>query len=78
MSWYEPQLALVAPTHARVPLQSLSTQQSAVSLPGGHTGNGLPVGFQCAAAWGRDEQLLEWSRGIEKVLRPEGGWRRSE
>ena len=51
-------------THAHLP---------AVSLPGGHTGNGLPVGFQCAAAWGQDEQLLEWSRGIDKVLRPEGG-----
>ena len=51
-------------THAHLP---------AVSLPGARTGNGLPVGFQCAAAWGRDEQLLEWSRGIEKVLRPEGG-----
>ena len=49
-------------THSHLP---------AVSLPGGYTGNGLPVGFQCAAAYGQDEQLLEWSRGLEEVLRSE-------
>ncbi len=49
-------------THSHLP---------AVSLPGGCTGNRLPVGFQCAAAWGHDEQLLEWSRGLEHVLRGE-------
>ncbi len=49
-------------THSHLP---------AVSLPGGRTGNGLPVGFQCVAAWGQDEQLLEWSRGLEHVIRVE-------
>ena len=47
-------------THSHLP---------AVSLPGGHTSRGLPVGFQCAAGWGQDEQLLEWARGFEQVLR---------
>jgi Asp-tRNA(Asn)/Glu-tRNA(Gln) amidotransferase A subunit family amidase len=48
------------------------SHQPAVSLPGGHTSNGLPVGFQCAAAYGQDERLLEWSRGLEHVLRDGG------
>ena len=40
----------------------------AVTVPGGHVGNGMPVGFQCTAAFGRDEELLEWARGIERVV----------
>ena len=46
-------------THSHLPV---------VSVPGGQTSDGLPVGFQCAAACGQDEQLLEWAAGLERVL----------
>jgi len=45
-------------THAGVP---------AVSLPGGRA-EGLPVGLQCAAAFGDDERLLAWADSIAAAL----------
>jgi Asp-tRNA(Asn)/Glu-tRNA(Gln) amidotransferase A subunit family amidase len=40
----------------------------AVSLPAGHTPNGLPLGVQCVAAGGEDEVLLGWAANIEAAL----------
>jgi len=45
-------------THAGVP---------AVALPGGRA-EGLPVGLQCAAAFGDDERLLAWADSIAAAL----------
>ena len=45
-------------THAGMP---------ALSLPAGEVG-GLPVGLQCTAAWGRDEELLAWGEMIAAGL----------
>ncbi|MFD3512133.1 amidase [Streptomyces sp. NPDC058657] len=39
-----------------------------VSLPAGRAGNGLPLGVQCVAAAGADEQLLAWAGELEAVL----------
>lgn len=40
-----------------------------VSLPAGWVGD-LPVGLQCVARFGADEQLLAWTVGLEEALRP--------
>ncbi|WP_101295914.1 amidase [Halegenticoccus soli] len=45
-------------THAGVP---------AVSLPGGSVDD-LPVGLQCAGAFGEDERLLAWAEQMEATL----------
>ncbi len=47
-------------THAGLP---------AVSLPAGRSDDGLPLGLQCVAGYGRDEALLEWGVEMEEVLR---------
>ncbi len=47
-------------THAGLP---------ALSLPGGTADDGLPLGVQCVAGYGRDEALLEWGLEMEEVLR---------
>lgn len=46
-------------THAGLP---------ALSLPAGRALNGLPLGLQCVAALGKDEELLEWGNELQKVL----------
>lgn len=46
-------------THAGVPT---------VSLPAGTAENGLPVGLQCGARFGADEDLLGWADGLAAVL----------
>lgn len=46
-------------THAGLP---------ALSLPAGRALNGLPLGLQCVAAFGKDEELLEWGRELQKVI----------
>ena len=47
-------------THAGLP---------ALNLPAGRAANGLPLGLQCCAAVGRDEELLAWGGVMEGVLR---------
>jgi len=46
-------------THAGLP---------ALSLPAGRALNGLPLGLQCVAALGADEELLEWGSELQKAL----------
>ncbi|MEN8650716.1 amidase [Streptomyces sp. 21So2-11] len=43
-----------------------------LSLPAGATPQGLPLGLQCVAAWGADEQLLSWAPGIATALAGSG------
>lgn len=45
------------------------TGMPALTLPAGYV-EGLPVGLQCVAAFGADEQLLAWAEGIEQALQP--------
>ncbi|MCX4547970.1 amidase [Streptomyces sp. NBC_01387] len=40
-----------------------------LNVPAGVAGNGLPLGVQCVAAAGRDEELLGWGPAIEATLR---------
>lgn len=40
----------------------------AVTLPAGTSPDGLPLGLQCAAARGRDEELLVWAQGIGEAV----------
>ncbi len=40
----------------------------AVTLPAGETANGLPLGVQLAAPFGRDEVLLAWAERLEAVV----------
>ena len=47
-------------THAGLP---------ALSLPAGRGAGGLPVGLQCVAAFGRDEELLAWAMELEEDLK---------
>ena len=47
-------------THAGLP---------ALNLPAGRAANGLPLGLQCCAAAGQDEELLAWGGMLEDVLR---------
>ncbi len=46
-------------THAGLPV---------LSLPVGRALNGLPLGLQCVAALGKDEELLEWGSELQKEL----------
>lgn len=46
-------------THAGLPT---------LSLPAGRALNGLPLGLQCAAGFGKDEELLEWGNELQKVI----------
>jgi Asp-tRNA(Asn)/Glu-tRNA(Gln) amidotransferase A subunit family amidase len=46
-------------THAGVPT---------ITIPAGKAQNGLPLGLQCASAFGTDEQLLQWAAHIERVF----------
>jgi Asp-tRNA(Asn)/Glu-tRNA(Gln) amidotransferase A subunit family amidase len=46
-------------THAGLP---------ALTLPAGQAANGLPLGLQCAAGFGADEQLLAWAEDIAGVV----------
>jgi Asp-tRNA(Asn)/Glu-tRNA(Gln) amidotransferase A subunit family amidase len=46
-------------THAGLPT---------ISLPAGTVANGLPVGLQCAARFGADEELLAWAEGLITAL----------
>ncbi len=48
-------------THAGMP---------AVCLPAGRNAAGLPMGLQVTARWWADEDLLEWARELERVIRP--------
>ena len=50
-------------THAGVPV---------LSLPAGRSSNGLPLGLQCAAAFGRDESLLAWGEHLSASLEAGG------
>lgn len=43
-----------------------------LSLPAGRAGNGLPLGLQCVAGAGADEELLDWAVPIEAALLPLG------
>ncbi len=45
------------------------TGQPAATIPCGFTSNGLPVGLQIAAAWGRDDRVVTASAAFER-LRP--------
>ena len=47
-------------THAGLP---------ALNVPAGRAANGLPLGLQCCAAAGQDEELLAWGGMLEEVLR---------
>lgn len=39
-----------------------------VTVPAGETDDGLPLGIQCAAPFGADEDLLAWSHGLADAL----------
>jgi Asp-tRNA(Asn)/Glu-tRNA(Gln) amidotransferase A subunit family amidase len=39
-----------------------------VTVPAGKAQNGLPLGLQCASAFGADEQLLHWAENIDRVF----------
>jgi Asp-tRNA(Asn)/Glu-tRNA(Gln) amidotransferase A subunit family amidase len=43
-----------------------------VTVPAGRADNGLPLGLQCASAFGSDERLLAWAIGIERVFLEQG------
>ena len=38
----------------------------AISVPVGRTSEGLPIGLQLLAAWGRDELLLDAAEALEE------------
>jgi len=40
----------------------------AVTVPAGRDSHGLPLGFQCIAAWGEDERLVARAAGIAQAL----------
>ena len=46
------------------------TGQPAISLPIGRTHDGLPVGVQLVAAWGREDLLLGLAAQLERII----GW----
>jgi Asp-tRNA(Asn)/Glu-tRNA(Gln) amidotransferase A subunit family amidase len=39
----------------------------AISVPVGHDGDGMPIGLQLIAAWGRDELLLDAAEALERA-----------
>jgi len=39
----------------------------AISVPVGHTAEGLPIGLQLLAAWGRDDVLLDAAEALERA-----------
>ncbi|MEV6790559.1 amidase [Streptomyces sp. NPDC051320] len=39
-----------------------------LTVPAGLAANGLPLGVQCVAAPGRDEELMAWAPGVEAVF----------
>ncbi len=39
-----------------------------ITVPAEKTDDGLPLGLQCAAAFGADEDLLLWAKGISETL----------
>ncbi|MBD3305041.1 amidase [candidate division KSB3 bacterium] len=39
-----------------------------ITIPAGMSANHLPLGFQCTAGFGQDEQLLAWMQGIQAAL----------
>ena len=41
----------------------------AINLPAGKTPDGLPLGLQIVGNWYKDESLLFWSKGLERVLK---------
>jgi Asp-tRNA(Asn)/Glu-tRNA(Gln) amidotransferase A subunit family amidase len=47
-------------THAGMP---------AITVPAGHAANGLPLGFQCVAAFGNDDRLLAWAQSLARTVR---------
>ncbi len=47
-------------THAGMP---------AISLPAGHTANGLPLGLQCVGDFMTDEYLLKWATPLAEIVR---------
>jgi Asp-tRNA(Asn)/Glu-tRNA(Gln) amidotransferase A subunit family amidase len=53
------------------PVMNLPWTQSGlptINLPAGKSQGGLPLGLQVAGGWSRDEALLIWAEGLEKVL----------
>lgn len=46
-------------THAGMPI---------LTLPAGQASNGLPIGLQCVGSYMKDEQVVNWSKMMEKVL----------
>lgn len=50
-------------THAGMP---------AISLPAGHTTNGLPLGLQCVGTYMTDEFLLEWAASLANIVQNKG------
>ena len=46
-------------THAGLPV---------ASVPAGEAESGLPLGLQCVARFGADEDLLAWTAGIADAL----------
>ncbi|HEU4751796.1 MAG TPA: amidase family protein [Armatimonadota bacterium] len=46
-------------THAGMP---------AITLPAGRAASGLPLGLQCVARAGMDEQLLRWAAPLESAV----------
>ncbi len=39
-----------------------------IALPAEETADGLPLGVQCAAAYGADEDLMQWAEGLADAL----------
>lgn len=51
-------------THAGLP---------AITLPAGYADNNLPLGLQCVAAFGADEELLAWAEPLADILMSSNG-----
>ena len=53
------------------PVMNLPWTQSGlptIALPTEETADGLPLGVQCAAAYGADEDLMQWAEGLADAL----------
>ena len=62
-----------APIMRAVPVATFTagfnaTGQPAISLPAHWTGDGLPVGAQLVAAYGREDQLIRMAAQLEQAL----------